>query len=170
MNLFTADSPWARARSRIHIFTIYSQLVDFGPDSAMKTIFAYLNQNHIALAFDFGPLMATAQCGQYVEGFSGGPSDAIHVAQKIKSLGGTLAYVAMDEPLYFGHYSQQPGACQWPIQTVAQQAAATALAFKTVFPNVQIGDIEPLNGFANSANDLDTLGAAPANPSNEVRV
>jgi Domain of unknown function (DUF4214) len=151
MNLFAADSPWSQARGRIHIFTIYSQLVNYGPDSAMRMIFTYLNQNHIALAMDFGPLMANAQCGQNVEGYSGGPGEAIRVAQKIKSLGGNLAYVAMDEPLYFGHYSQQPGACQWPIQTVAQQAAATARAFKTVFPDVQIGDIEPLNAFANSA-------------------
>src|SRR5215470_20253268 len=75
MNVFTADSPWARARSHIRIVKIYPQLVDFGPDSAMSTIFAYLNQNHLALGLEYGPLTATAQCGQNVEGYSAGPSD-----------------------------------------------------------------------------------------------
>ena len=145
MNVFTADSPWARARSHIRIVKIYPQLVDFGPDSAMSTIFAYLNQHHLALGLEYGPLTATAQCGQNVEGYSAGPSDAIRAALKIKSLGGNLAYVSMDEPLYFGHYSQDPGTCQSPIALLAQQAGATALAFKSVFPDVRIGDIEPLN-------------------------
>jgi hypothetical protein len=151
MNLFAADSPWAQARGRIRIFKIYGGLVRAGPDSAMATIFAYLKQHHIALGLEWGPLTATAQCGANVEGYSAGPSDAIQAALKIKSLGGELAYVAMDEPLYFGHYSQGPATCQAPIATVAQQAGATALAFKSIFPDVQIGDIEPVNSVVNAA-------------------
>ena len=63
------------------------------------------------------------------------------VAAKIKRLGGDLAYVAMDEPLYYGHYPT--GGCQSSIADLASQINQTYVAFRAEFPAVQLGDIEP---------------------------
>ena len=66
------------------------------------------------------------------------------VVARIKSLGGNLQYVQMDEPLYFGHESKQTNAPQYSISEVARQVAVNVAAIEAVFPNVQIGDTEPV--------------------------
>jgi hypothetical protein len=59
-------------------------------------------------------------------------------------MGGELRYAAMDEPLWFGHHYTGAGSCQDSIQAVAEQVAQTAKALRAVFPEIQIGDIEPV--------------------------
>src|SRR5215467_11583998 len=77
MNLFAAGAPWSRARNRIQVFEINEQLVSFeSNDSVLETIFSYLNAHNIGLAMSVPPLIASAQCGQNVEGYTGSVADA----------------------------------------------------------------------------------------------
>jgi hypothetical protein len=151
MQLFAAGAPWTQARSHTQVFKIVEQLAAFGTDSELQTIFSYVNANNLTLALEAGPLITSPQCGLGVEGYTSGAAFATATAQRIKALGGNLAYISMDEPLFYGHFYQGTNACQASVETVAQQAASTMQAYQAVFPEVQVGDIEPLDSFADPA-------------------
>jgi hypothetical protein len=53
----------------------------------------------------------------------------------------------MDEPLWFGHHFTGANSCQDTIQAVAQQVAENVKALREVFPNIRIGDIEPVSSY-----------------------
>jgi hypothetical protein len=52
----------------------------------------------------------------------------------------------MDEPLWFGHFSTQPGALQTPIAAMAKDVANQVATIHRYFPYAQVGDTEPLPG------------------------
>lgn len=146
IDLFSPGAPWTDAASHIQVFKFAaSEFIGDLPgelaDSQWQQVFAGLAQRGIALAVEFGPLPATT-CGVGVEGFSGGA--ALTVAQKIQSLGGTLQYVAMDEPFYYGSIYAGQNACNWTAQQIAASAVQSVAQIRTVFPNAIVGDIEPV--------------------------
>ena len=77
-----------------------------------------------------------------VEGFAGG--EGLLTASRIKAAGGTLRYVAFDEPFFYGSLYTGPNACDWDVHRVADAVAAYIRGIRTVFPHVRFGDTEPL--------------------------
>src|ERR1035438_7287554 len=144
MNLFIPAAPRTAAASRVQVFKIYDMFFSNYPgalsDSQWRQLFADLDRRGIALALEWGPLSNTT-CGSGVEGFSGG--DALLVAQKIKSLGGTLRYIAMDEPFYYANIYNGPNACRWTAQQTAVDAVQNIAQIQSVFPDLTVGDMEP---------------------------
>jgi hypothetical protein len=128
--------------SRVAVFKLYPQLVTWASDDDLRHIFASLKHQNIALAIEAGVLTDTDRCGRGVEGYGG--SDAARLAERIAKLGGDLAYVAMDEPAWFGHYFGGPNACRAPLADIALDAADNIAAVRAIFPKVKIGDIEPV--------------------------
>jgi len=120
--------------SRISVFKIYSQFANWGSDDDLKRIFAELKRRHIALAMEAGMLTANEQCGRGVEGYGG--QDAVKRAEKIRRLGGELAYIAMDELLGAAYK------CHLDYAETARNAARNVAAVKEVFPRIGIGAIE----------------------------
>ena len=157
LELFQPGAPWSSAQSHVEIFKMYTQMLlpsvpgSFS-DAQLQQIFTFLASHHIALALEFGPLTPSAQCGASVEGFAG--EVALEVATRIQQLGGTLQYIAMDEPMYFGSLYSGPNACHWTAQQVAVNAVQNIAQIKSVFPNVIAGDIEPTPGTGASADWL----------------
>jgi uncharacterized protein (TIGR03437 family) len=152
LDLFSPGAPWTTASSRIQVFKMYTQMLSptfpgSFSDATLQQIFAYLNSHRIALAVEFPPLTPTAECGMGVEGFAG--ELALPVATRIRQLGGNLQYVAFDEPFYHGSdLYPGPNACNWTPQQIAANALQSAVQIRTVFPNVIVGDIEPVPGGA----------------------
>jgi hypothetical protein len=154
MDLFRPNAPWTQAASHLQVFKICPQFVLSASDADLKAVIVGLRQRNIALALDFGLLTNRTLCGK-IEGYCGeqiGPA-----AARIKALGGTLAYVAMDEPLWFGHFSTQPGALQTPIAAIAKDVANQVATIHRYFPNAQVGDIEPLLGETAPPNYVDEI-------------
>jgi uncharacterized protein (TIGR03437 family) len=153
LDLFAPGAAWTTASSRIQVFKMYTQMLSttfpgYFPDATLQQIFSYLNSNHIALAVEFPPLTPTATCGMGVEGFAG--ETALAVAARIQQLGGNLQYIAFDEPFF--HASSLytgPNGCQWTPQQIAANALQSLNQIRTVFPNVIVGDIEPVPAGAN---------------------
>lgn len=141
MALFQPNAPWAHAASRVQVFKIYPQWAEQATDAQLRAQLADLKHRNIALAVEYGALTAPATCGQGVEGFGGEKLTA--VARRIESLGGTLAYVAMDEPFFWSTIYAGPGACRWTPDEAAANAAVNIRALRTAFPEVRIGDVEP---------------------------
>lgn len=143
LDLFNPAAPWASAASRVQVFKIVPIFTDTPgalTDSQWRQVFADLDRRGIALAMDWGPL-SSMTCGRNVEGFTG--SQSLAKAQKIKSLGGNLRYLAMDEPFYYANIYSGPDACRWTPKQIAVNAVQNLAQIRSVFPNVVVGDEEP---------------------------
>jgi hypothetical protein len=131
---------WHNAASRIHVMKMSTQFLSRAPDPVLRDLFALLRRHGISLGVE--ALMLTGHDGCGGEGYSA-PGQMAAVAERVKRLGGDLAYVAMDGPLWSGHISVLPHACRDPIQGIAAEVAAKAHAIRNIFPKAAIGDIEP---------------------------
>jgi hypothetical protein len=141
-DLFSPTAPWSRAASHVTVFKMYARMLDLD-DATLRNMFADLKRRHIAFAIEWGALEPVDSCA-WTEGFDSAGS-GLHYAQRIRDLGGTLQYVAFDEP--FQHTSflyQGPGACLWSAQQIAQYASHDLAEIQSVFPDVVVGDIEVL--------------------------
>lgn len=149
LDLFKPDAPWSAAAAGTTAFKISTQLVLRGTDEQLRTIFAGLRQRHIALAIELGVLVNSEACGKGTEGF-GSPPAVETVAKRIKSLGGELDYVVMDEPVTWGHAKQGKNKlgyayCQYDVDQLAEQVSVKAAILKRYFPNIRIGEIDAVN-------------------------
>ena len=150
MQLFQPGSPgWPVAFSHINVLKLYTQnflyFQNHPPDN-LKTIIEFLKASHIALAIEAQPITCPSLRGSEAVGVPSGPEQARTIALEIKSLGGTIAYVAMDEPVSFfkGISSQgRLSACPFnSLRGLALNVANFYAAYQAVFPAVQVGDIE----------------------------
>ena len=127
------------------VFKLYPQFLSSASDDDLATVVAGLKERNIALAIGFGILHQTSRCGIGVEGYNG--SGALRASERIKKAAGKLAYVAADEPLFFGHDFNGTNACHADLAALAQDAAGTAKLFQAAFPGVKIIDVEPISNF-----------------------
>ncbi|MFK4985731.1 hypothetical protein ACI4B7_28305, partial [Klebsiella pneumoniae] len=80
-----------------------------GPADQLTRINTFLKDRHIALAVSVGTILmdnvnpVPGECGYGVEGFNRPGRNSIQF-KRLKQLGIEVRYVAMDEPLTFGHY------------------------------------------------------------------
>ena len=153
MELFQPSAPWSNAAAHVSVFKFYPQFVDGASDRDLSIIIADLERRHIAMAVEVGMVDYTdpslckgPPCGD-IEGQGGQKLDRIFA--RLDRLGARVRYVAMDEPLWFGHIvkkSQDPNAPEGSIETIARNVARQANTARRYFPAVKIGDIEPLPG------------------------
>jgi hypothetical protein len=142
MDLFTANAAWQQAAGHTRVFKIYPQWAERAKDADLQQQFADLKRRGIALALEAGVMATSGTCGEGVEGFGG--QGLLGLARRIEKNGGTLAYVAMDEPVYFGSIYRGHNACCWtPAQAVAA-AAPNLKALLAVYPGVKVGEVEPV--------------------------
>lgn len=156
MDLFQPDAQWSTAASYVSVLSVSAEFLVHRSDTELQQFFADLKRRHIKLGAAMAPLSArpspeNPQCGVGVEGFSA-PGEALMIARKVKRLGGTIDYYTMDEPLYFGHvFGEDPkaqktgkrGGCRLPIGDIAQDAAKRIKDVRSVFPEAEVGDVEP---------------------------
>ena len=147
MALFAPGAPWQMVARQVQVLKLPTQFLSWVPDAQLATIVGFLKQHGIALAIESLAQSSVGQpaCGQGVEGY-GAPDQAALIATKIRRVGGTLSYVAMDEPLFFGHFYTGRNACRSPVDNVAERVAAVLAEYRAVFPHVALGDIEPAGG------------------------
>lgn len=150
MSLFEEKAPWFTAADRVQVFNLYGGWVAHFPwepaeatDEELLAIITDMNRRGIAFGFEAGPLVATGECGQGIEGFFG-PEEGLAIVNRLKRLGATVSYVSLDEPFAFGHIYDGPNACQWPPEKIARQVQTYIAAIKSVYPDAIVGDNEPL--------------------------
>jgi hypothetical protein len=147
IDLFTPSVPWAEAASHVRVFKLSNNIVFLRripgtpSDDQWRQVFADLARRGIDLAMEWGPLTPEG-CGDGIEGFDG--ASALQMASKIERLGGKLKYIAMDEPLAGAAFATDPNACHWTPQQTAANALRSIAQVRTVFPDVIVGDIEPI--------------------------
>jgi hypothetical protein len=153
MDLFSPDAPWQQAASHVKVFMIYGSYLSRAPQHEVDRIVGDLNRRGIPLALavgvmNVGPRARHPACGGLgmVEGY-GVPSLARNQAGKIKRAGGAIRFIAMDEPLWFGHYFKgkpggQPG-CHSSIQELLQLIREPLAVYAEEFPGIVVGETEP---------------------------
>ena len=141
----------------IAVFKMYAVMASW-PDATVKAFFTYLSQNNIKLGIEAPPLVAgTGQLGYGIESF-GTPGALVAMVTRIRTLGGTLSYVGWDEPLYYENVVTK----DYTLAGLAAQVVTAANAVTAIFPNVQFGDIEPVDGSSSAAANLRAWFAAYA--------
>ena len=145
LQMFTPNAPWERTAAGVRVMQLPPAFVLRTDKATLARIFRDLDRRHIALGVQFGWLHGEPGTtgGKGIEGFSH-PGSAALMARIVKAAGGDLRYVAMDEPLEFGHNYSGPNACHYSIAQTAQVVAEGVAEVRAVFPDVQIGDTEPV--------------------------
>jgi hypothetical protein len=162
MDLFKADSPWPVAASGLTAFKISTQFVLRGDEGQLRIVMRELRQRHISLAIEMGVLegRGPGNCGYHVEGYAS-PRTVEAVARKIKKLGGQIDLIAMDEPVWYGHIfrtgSGDRVGCQSSVEEVAEIAASKVRLLRQYFPDIQVGDIEPVNARLGGQRSIDDI-------------
>jgi hypothetical protein len=150
LDMFKSDAPWRDAARVISVFKLYGSYLEHAPQDQVNLIVNNLNSRRISIAVEAGVMntpTAKPECGgPGVEGYST-IARAKLISGKIKKAGGSIAYVAMDEPLWFGRYykglpGKQPG-CRLSVEKVIDLVMPVLRVYRDEFPTVKIGDIEP---------------------------
>ncbi|HEX3862780.1 MAG TPA: hypothetical protein VHY35_13910 [Stellaceae bacterium] len=149
MTLFRDPASWKTGLAHTGVLELSTHFASTTGDKALREIIVFLQSHHMALAID-GNLQTPGkdECGLGIEGYAN-PGEAKSLAARIKSLGGELRYITMDEPLWFGHIAKSywrpnRGVCRDTVEAVATNVAAVLSEVRQIFPDVEIGDIEYL--------------------------
>ncbi len=143
MKLFTPAARWKQAAKRIAVFKLYGEWVTTASEAQLRIAVRDLKRRGIPLAVEWGPLDATSACGQGIEGFSG-VDEGVAMARRIKRAGGTLRFLAFDEPFFYASLYDGPQACRWSATDVAKRVIGFMSRVRSVFPGIHFGDIEPI--------------------------
>lgn len=162
--LFEAGASWSDVESDLTAFKLFGQIFTYL--TTQQTIqleenIQSINGTGVPIILETGVLPETGLggAGYGIEGFDGSFINEIeqlawdqwYAAQEGITIA-PLAYVSMDEPLYYGSIysgtSDVDGvtgyAPQWSIATVAADVAAELKAAQVYDPTIQFGDIEPI--------------------------
>jgi len=148
--LLKPDAPWQTAASQVSVLGLPQNVVWSYPDR--PELIGFFARNRFKVAFVTSMMFTAAACGKGVEGISPDADvnrETVIIAQKWKEAGGSLDYIIMDSPYYFGHAF--PKGCRYAINDVAQRTATTLARIVKYFPNVQIVDAEGPGAMSNDA-------------------
>jgi hypothetical protein len=173
LELFTNPDQWDSARSKIDVFKFDAGHVGTAGWSCTVIPSDVCGVNHIENFIDVQAFVKVGQWGLdlAVESFFAGPimsldpvvcstgdyvhsltlNGSVNVIQSIESNGGTVRYLAMDEPLgqwlpeYYYIYTGQPDPRPCRVDSIGRLAdymAAYILQMQSWFPSVPIGQID----------------------------
>src|SRR5579872_1611224 len=145
MSLFEPNSPWREVAAHVSVFKLYPYFVGRAPDDDLKTIFADLERRHVSIALEARALTVTSGCK--MQHGDGGES-TVHLLDRVKRLGGKIDYLAMDEPLK--HALGGDIHCRASLDAVVRDILGNVAQFRLRFPNLKVGDIEPIGAWKNA--------------------
>ena len=146
-DVFTPNAPWQQAARIVRVYKTSMTVLLRASDYNVRQMIVDLQRRGIALGLEalMIPNPTPSVCGMNVEGYSA-PGTMKLVSDRVKRLGGDIQYIAMDEPMHFGHQYSGKNSCHSEIRTIANAVAVNVMAVRSDFPDVKIGDIEVLGG------------------------
>jgi len=145
LDLFDPNAPWQGVAQHVRALRIDSSLLSHTPDGTLRKVFADLKRRNIALAMEAPMLSVRDNCGVDLEGYHV-PNFIRDTGARIRNLGGDLRFLAMDSALWFGHHYQGPRACKLTVPELANDVAGKVRELRSIFPQIKIGDIDPVSG------------------------
>ena len=141
MNLFEPDAPWRTVEKHVAVFKIYLDFAQHASDQDIRKLAAGLSARNIALAVEAPVLTQTAWCQP---GVPVRADEVTPLMARLKKLGANVRYLAMVGPLVDGHTYTKEFYCHRPIPEVAEDAAREVARIREIFPEIVVGDIEPV--------------------------
>ena len=141
-DLFRPNAPWADTARHVSVFKIYPELLRSASDDELRRMVGDLRERRIRLGLETKILTQTGSCR---------PGDdhsswMVTLVQRLHRLGADLDSVSMVGPLVDGHVSAGAAYCHRPIPEVAADAAHTVAQMRAIYPNLSVGEIEPVGG------------------------
>ena len=158
-DLFAPHAPWPSVANAVSVFKIYPSFITGSSDAEIVRMWRALFQRHIALALEAQGLERLSDC---TPGLAKDGGATLALVTRLKRLGVSLSYIAMNGPLVSGHRDTGPGHCRASIPEVAADSAGAMAKLRAVYPGVKIGDIESLGAPPNDTdpNELQQWMAA----------
>jgi len=145
--LFDKNAPWPQVAGRTHVFIFNEWWLDgYVSTAELRRMIDALKARQIRIAIDWYALQPANGCGVDVNGFGTGADGLLRDLRQIRSLGGTVDYVSINEPFSGGVLWDGPNACHWSVERVAQKVAAQVARVRAEFPGIRFGLIEGYNG------------------------
>jgi hypothetical protein len=165
--LFRPNAPWPQVLARTQAVGFTAGWLYSAGNQELQPIVAFLNTHKIGIEIEAPALQARSTCGSGVEGYvpfglPGGlnlKSFTLAYLDRLKALGADVTFLKVDEPYYFGSVvsdavlqqiahaageKSTPLSCHFPMAEVARDVGQFARLVKSVYPNVAIGDVEPV--------------------------
>lgn len=142
--LFEHPEQWPDALAGVDVIKLYTGWLTSVSDADLQTAVDFMKAHDIEIAVEVLALRYDTVCGFGVEGFAPDPVGlATTVIDRIRAAGGTVRYLALQEPLTFASSVYTgPNACNWPIEKIASEVKSFVSAMRAKYPAVVIGDIE----------------------------
>jgi hypothetical protein len=153
MDLFNPDAPWPTVASHLAVFKFGPAFASQGNADDLKKIFADLRRRHIQFALETGMLTQSAKWPKRSEA-SGPPGMFEKMLTRLKSLGATPSFIAMDEPLTFSRWQENLGPNLRPFDAITSDLAANNAIAQRIFPGIRFGDEEAISADSKRLVDL----------------
>jgi hypothetical protein len=169
--LFTKAEQWSVARSRINVFKFYTQNVLKYPcpicgDNTLSTFvdvqaFQKLTDWGIAIAVEVGAVKPWGCTSDVTFGVTK------EVIGNVQIHGGTVTFLAMDEPRVGGEEIADGITCGYTMEESVQQTAGFIKRVRAAYPQIIVGDIQAYPHFSPAETQewilaLEDRGAAPS--------
>lgn len=148
VDMFTDSDAWSEARDRIDVFRFHSSVLfpspceicgdNSLPGFAAADAFRKLDDWGIAIGIEVGAIYEGGCNGEhnYLR-------DAGVVILNIEQNGGTVSFIAMDEPFLHGSHKPVAGSCDYSLEEAAAETAAFIRKVHGSHPDIVVGDTEP---------------------------
>jgi hypothetical protein len=165
--LFRHGAPWPQVLAHTQAVGFTAGWLYAAPSRELRAIVAFLNAHNIGIEIEAPALQAQSTCGSGVEGYvplglPGGlnlKTFTLAYLARLKALDARVTFMKVDEPYYYGSVvsdavlrqiaraagqSTAPVSCHFPVAQVAKDVGQFAHLVKSVYPDVAIGDVEPV--------------------------
>lgn len=148
MDLFDATAAWTHAAGHVQVVQLPGAWGDqAATDDDLRRIVADAERRGLAIAVGAHPVIPAGRCRRDSGGFHGLP-EGMRTIRRLELSGvnaSLIRFVALDRPYALGHSDQGPSACGWAGRRIAREVAGYISAAREAFPDVQVGDVEPLS-------------------------
>lgn len=161
--LFQNNAEWPTTLAHTQVIGLYSGWIANLDDADLTQLIGFLNAHNLAIELEAPSLQGTATCGSGMEGFVAYPqtvqANAASYLSRLFALHANVAYIKVDEPFYFGGVAPDARSCHLTPTQMATQVGYYVQLVHGVYPNAQVGDVEPVFA-SNSGNyPIDTADA-----------
>jgi len=148
LELFQENAPWARSASHTQAFGLYAGWIVNATDAELSRMVAFLNAHKMGIEIEAPALRAEATCGSGVEGYvpygQSLETFTLTYLRRLKLLGAQVAFIKVDEPFFFGHVVADLRSCHFSVPQIAAEVGEFAQLVKRVYPDAEVGDVEPV--------------------------
>ena len=129
----------------VSVFKIYPYFASRAPDDLLKKMANTLKLNGVQLGLEARGITPTWGCGEYAKGDGG--EATLPILQRLHRLGAVVDYIALDEPLKHGKAEDLHLCGKAMPETLAGIIASNIASYRSIFPQVKIGLVEPVGSW-----------------------